>query len=61
MVILTQTDPIPIIDFQGIYKDSNTNLWVELTLENQLARRRCLIAYKRMFKFILNPCETLES
>ena len=38
-----------------------TNLWVELTLENRLARRGYPRGYKHMIKFILNVCETLES
>jgi len=38
-----------------------TNSWVELTLENWLARGGCPKAYKHMVKLILNPCGTLES
>ena len=37
------------------------NPWVELTLENLLARGGYLRAYKHMVKLILNPCRTLES
>ena len=37
------------------------NPWVELTLENLLARGGYLRAYKHMVKLILNPCGTLES
>ena len=38
-----------------------TNLWVKLTLENRLARRGCLRAYKHIVKLIFNPYETLAS
>ena len=38
-----------------------TNSWVELTLENQLARGECPIAYKHMVMFTLNLCRTLGS
>ena len=37
------------------------NQWVELTLENRLARGGCLRAYKYMVKLALNPCGTLGS
>ena len=37
------------------------NLRVELTLENQLARRECPRTYKHMVKLILNSCGTLGS
>ena len=37
------------------------NPWAELILENWLARRGCLRAYKHMVKVTLNQCGTLES
>ena len=37
------------------------NPWVELTLENRLARGGCPRAYKCMVKLTLNPCGTLRS
>jgi len=37
------------------------NSWVELTLENQLAKGGCPRAYKHKVKLILNPCGTLRS
>ena len=37
------------------------NPWIELTLENKLARRGCPRAYKHKIKLILNPCGTLGS
>ena len=37
------------------------NLWVELTLENWLARGGCPRAYKHMVKIIFNPRRTLGS
>ena len=40
---------------------SVTNLWVELNLENRLARGRRLRAYKHMVKLTLNQYGTLGS
>ena len=37
------------------------NPWVELALENRLAREGCPRAYKHMVKLILNPFGTLGS
>ena len=37
------------------------NPWVELALENRLARGGCPRAYKHMVKLILNPFGTLGS
>ena len=40
---------------------SVANSWVELNLENRLARGRCLRAYKHMVKLTLNQYGTLGS
>ena len=40
---------------------SDRNLWVGLTLENQLAREGCQRAYKYKVKLTLNSCGTLGS
>ena len=37
------------------------NSWLELILENQLARGGCLRAYKHIVELILNPYGTLGS
>ena len=44
-----------------IWRENITNLWVKLTLENQLVRGGCPRAYKHMAKLILNPYGTLGS
>jgi len=43
------------------FKKNVTNPWVELTLENRLARGSCLRSYKHIIKLILNLCGTLRS
>ena len=43
----------------GYMLDSATNPWVELTLENWLAREGCPRAYKNMVKLTLNQSGTI--